>query len=64
MATETRSADQLPADPAALVAQLNPAALTRRIDQLDAEREALVVLLRAARARERAAKRRGVANAS
>ena len=43
-------------DPLALLDQLDAAALRRRLDQLDRERSALMVLLRAARARERAAR--------
>jgi hypothetical protein len=55
---ETRTPETLSADPAALVGQLDSAAIRSRMDALDAERKALVVLHRAALARERALARR------
>lgn len=41
--------DTLPADPTALVSQLDPDSIRQRIDAIDRERKALFVLLRAAR---------------
>jgi hypothetical protein len=45
-------------DPTALLAQLDADELRRRLDQLEGERAAVLLLLRAARAKERAERRR------
>jgi hypothetical protein len=47
-----------PADPVALIQSLDPDAIARRLDELAAEEHALRVLLRSARARQQAQRRR------
>jgi hypothetical protein len=54
----TMSRATIPTDPVALVQSLDPDQIARRLEALAAEERALRVLLRSARAREQALRRR------